>query len=96
MASDGGISLESQPNHSHKQNKAQLAKLSGKQFDRAYMTAMLREHAKELKELTQHSLLETNEEVRKWAAGAVPVVKEHMTQATAIASSLGIPTAATK
>lgn len=96
LASDGGVGLESQPNQSHKQTRAQLAKLSGKEFDRAYIMAMLHEHTKELRELTQHSLVETHEEVRKWAAGAVPVVKEHLTQATTIASSLGISTAAFK
>lgn len=94
MASDGGVRLESQPNQSHTQTKAQLAKLSGKAFDHAYLTAMLREHAKELKDLTQHSLVETKEEVRSGRRGAVPVVKEDLTQATTIASSLGISTAA--
>ncbi len=54
------------------------------------MTAMLREHAKEMKELEQQSLVEKNPEVRQWAAGAVPVVKEHLTKANIIASSLGI------
>lgn len=90
LASKGGIQLQSQPVGSHKDIKDQLSKLSGKDFDRTYITAMLREHAKEMKELEQHALMEKNPEVRQWAAGAVPVVKEHLTKATTIASSLGI------
>jgi putative membrane protein len=90
LASKGSIQLPTQPGGSHKDIKDQLSKLSGKEFDRAYMTAMLHEHAKEMKELEKQSLIETNQEVRQWAAGAVPVVKEHLTKANAIASSLGI------
>ena len=90
LASKGGIQLPNQPGRSHKDIKDQLSKLSGKEFDRTYMTAMLREHAKEMKELEQQSLMEKNPDVRQWAAGAVPVVKEHLTKANTIASSLGI------
>ena len=90
LALKGGIQLPSQSVGSHKDIKEQLSKLSGKEFDRTYITAMLREHAKEMKELEQHALVEKNPEVRQWAAGAVPVVKEHFTKAITIASSLGI------
>lgn len=90
LGSKVGIQLSTQPGGAHKGMKDQLLKLSGKEFDRAYITAMLREHEKEMKELEQHSLVEKNQEVRQWAAGAVPVVKEHLTKANTIASSLGI------
>jgi putative membrane protein len=90
LASKSGVQLPSRPGGLHKDIKDQLSKLSGKEFDRAYITAMLREHTKEMKELEQQSLLEKNPEVRQWAAGAVPVVKEHLTKANTIASSLGI------
>ena len=92
LASKGGIQLPGHRGESHNDIKDQLSKLSGKEFDRAYMTAMLREHGKEMKELEQQALMETNQEVRQWAAGAVSVVKEHLTKATTIASSLGIAT----
>jgi len=90
LASKGGIPLPSQLGGSHKELAKQLSKLSGKEFDRAYITAMLREHGNEMKALEQHALVEKNLEVRQWAAGAVPVVKEHLTMANTIASSLGI------
>jgi putative membrane protein len=89
LASKGGIPLSRQSGGSHKGIKDQLSKLSGKEFDRAYITAMLREHKKEMKELEQHALMEKNQEVRQWAAGAVSLVKEHLTKINAIASSLG-------
>ena len=91
LASKGGLTLISMPDASHRQIQTQLEKLSGKEFDRAYVTTMLREHAKEKKVLEQHALVEKNQEVRQWAAGAVPVVEEHLIKAKTIASSLGIP-----
>ena len=90
LASKGGLTLISLPDTSHRQIQTQLEKLSGKEFDRAYITTMLREHEKEKKALEQHPLVEKNQDVRQWAAGAVPVVEEHLTKAKTIASSLGI------
>ena len=90
LAAKGGLKLSGPPDSSHTQIKQQLAKLSGKEFDRAYITTMLREHAKEMKNLEQHALVEKNPDIKQWASGSVPVVQEHLTQATAIASSLGI------
>ncbi|MGZ8374612.1 MAG: DUF4142 domain-containing protein [Nitrospira sp.] len=95
LAAKGGLQLPGQANAAHTQiKKNQLAKLSGKDFDRAYITTMLHEHGKEKKLLEQQALVETNQSVRQWASGAVSVVQEHMTIATTIASSLGIPTGA--
>ena len=91
LASKRGLSLISLPTGTHTQLKTQLEKLSGKDFDRAYITTMLREHTKEKTILQQHALVEQNLEVRQWAAGAVPLVEEHLTKAKTIASSLGIP-----
>jgi putative membrane protein len=91
LASAEGVRLASRPNESDQKLKAQLEKLSGKDFDHAYMTAMLREHAQELRELEEHAIVEKNHKIREWAAGAVPLVKEHLGKAATIASSLGIP-----
>lgn len=91
LASKGGLELHFQPSEPQKQLKAQLSQLSGKEFDHAYITTMLQEHAHELKELGKQSLIEKNpEDVRQWAASALPVVKEHLAKAKTIASSLGI------
>ena len=91
LASKEGLQLHPQLSESQRQLKARLSQLSGKEFDRAYITTMLLDHAQELKELGKQSLIEKNpEEVRQWAAGALPVVEEHFAKAKTIASSLGI------
>lgn len=88
LASKEGIQVPAQPSEQQKQVKAQLSKLSGKEFDRLYITTMLGEHAKSVKDFEQQSLMGQNKEVRQWAAGAVPVLKEHLQKVQTIASSL--------
>ena len=92
LAGKGGLELSPQLNESHTQLEGQLATLSGKEFDRAYITTMLREHAKEMDTLEEHALVEKNQEIQQWSAGMVPLVKEHLATAHAIASALGIST----
>src|SRR5690349_20242029 len=60
LASSEGVRLGSRTSESHQKMKAKLEKLSGKDFDYAYMTAMLNEHAQELRELQEHALAEQN------------------------------------
>jgi putative membrane protein len=91
LASKEGLQLHARPSKPQQERKAQLSQLSGKAFDQAYITTMLEEHARDLKELGKQSLIERNpEEVRQWAASALPVVKEHLARAKTIASSLGL------
>ncbi len=88
------IELHAHPLEQHKHLITNLSQLSGKEFDRAYMTSMLRAHAQYVKDFGQHSLMEENMEVRQWAASALPVLKEHLAHAKTIASSIGIEAAA--
>jgi putative membrane protein len=90
LASKEGIRLQVQPSDQQQQQKAQLSKLSGKEFDRAYIMFMLRDHTKNMKHFGQHALVEPNPEVRQWTASALPVIKEHLEKVKTIASALGI------
>src|SRR5205085_9549271 len=90
LASKQGIPLQVQPSDQHQQQKAQLSQLSGKEFDRAYVAFMLRDHTKNMMHFGQHALVEPNQEVRHWTAGALPVIKEHLENVKTLASALGI------
>lgn len=90
LATKEGMPLRVQSSQQHAQQKAELSKLSGKEFDRAYIAFMLRAHTKNMMHFGQHALVERNIEVRQWTAGAVPVIKEHLEKLKAIAASLGM------
>ncbi|UVT14602.1 MAG: DUF4142 domain-containing protein [Nitrospira sp.] len=91
LASKGGLQLVNDPSDPLTAMKAELEAASGKGFDRAYITLVLREHAKEMKELEKRADQEKNQEVRQWVTDAVPVVKDHLAEAKTLASSLGVP-----
>lgn len=91
LAHKGGLELPSPSNGLHTKITNQLAKLSGEDFDHAYITTILREHVQEIEELEQQVDVEKNQEIQQWAAGAVTVVEEHLAKAKTIALSLGIP-----
>jgi putative membrane protein len=90
LATKTRMALGTEPSEQHQQQKAQLSKLSGKEFDRAYIMFMLRDHTKNMKHFGQHALVEPNPEVRQWTASALPVIKEHLEKVKTIGSSLGI------
>lgn len=84
------MSLRIEPSEQHQQQKAHLSQLSGKEFDRAYITLMFRDHMKNMKHFEQHALVEPNQEIRQWTASALPVIKQHLEKVKTIAAALGI------
>src|SRR5207237_4403162 len=48
LASSKGVDLPSEPSAKNKATKDRLSKLSGEQFDKAYMTDMLQDHKKDI------------------------------------------------
>ena len=70
--------------------KAQLSGLIGTEFDQAYITTMLRDHAEILQEFEQAALTEQENEVRQWAASSLTQLRDHLERAKALASSMGI------
>ena len=90
LATKEGVSLRMQSNEQQQRQKAQLSQLSGKEFDRAYIMFMLRDHTKNMKHFGQHALVEPNQEVRQWTASALPVIKEHLEKIKTIAAALGM------
>jgi putative membrane protein len=90
LVSKQGLSLHIPPSEQHQHEMTQLSKLSGKEFDRAYVGAMLRNHASDIKEFEDHSMMERDQQVRQWAASTLPVLKEHRDKVKTIASSLGV------
>lgn len=90
LASKGRFQLVNRLSESYTAINAELTRIAGKEFDRTYITFILREHAMEMKELEHVAREEKNPAIRQWAADALPMVKDHLAQAETIASSLGL------
>jgi putative membrane protein len=65
-----------------------LEGLKGAEFDRAYMNQMVSDHEKTVQLFEQQSISGKDPEVKAWAAKKLPIVREHLTQATSIRDRL--------
>lgn len=89
LASKEGVQLPVHMSDKQKQKEQELSKLSGKEFDRAYMQYMLKDHKKEVNEFEQNAQQLQDQDVKQWASSTLPVLKQHLEKAQTIASSLG-------
>ena len=94
LASREGVALPTELTNNHKDKQEQFARLSGRDFDRAYLGYMLHDHRRDVKEFERHIKAIKNPQVQQWAEGTLPLLKQHLRQAQQIASSIGIDTAA--
>jgi putative membrane protein len=90
LASKGGIHIAPQLTDPQKQAQRALAGLSGEAFDLAYMTYMLRDHVKDVNALEKSAQTLVDSEVKSWAASILPVLKDHLERAKAVASAIGM------
>ena len=61
--------------------KDKLSKLSGADFDREFMSLMIKDHTKEVKEFEEASNKSKDTDVKDWAAKTLPTLREHLQMA---------------
>lgn len=67
-----------------------LSKLSGKDFDRAYVQYMMRDHHKDMTEFDRQSKNGRDQELKDFASRTLPTIQDHYNQAQQIAQQEGI------
>jgi putative membrane protein len=80
------VDLPPEPSAKHKATKARLEKLSGEQFDKAYMADMLQDHKKDVAAFQLESKSAQDPDVKSFAASTLPTLQEHLKQAESLAS----------
>ena len=65
-----------------------LSKLSGEQFDRAYMQLMVRDHRKDVGDFRKQSTSAKDADVKSFASQTLPTLEEHLKLAEQTQSSL--------
>lgn len=66
----------------------EMSKLSGHEFDRAYMNFTLQNHETTLEEFQHHLNTMRYPDLREWFTSTLPALKEHRDQARLVKSSL--------
>ena len=81
VAGNKGISLPVQMDSSAKKEYDKLSKLSGAQFDRAYIGAMVSDHKKDASEFRSESRSGSDKDIKSFAASTLPTIEQHLQMA---------------
>ncbi len=74
-----------------KQTKEKLSKLSGENFDREYVKAMVQAHQKDVAGFEAVSKNATDADVKAFAAATLPTLQHHLEMIRALAQSMNPP-----
>jgi putative membrane protein len=88
LASKHNITMEGKDHGDHADVQERLAKLSGAEFDREYMKAMVDDHQDAVNEVERKAENADNPEVRQWASKTLPTLRQHLEQARQIQEKL--------
>jgi len=89
IAGEEHVTLPQRLNAKDSATKADLEKLSGDEFDRAYMRDMLKDHKQDVAEFQKESKSAQDAAVKSFAEQTLPTLKDHLKEAQKIASSQG-------
>lgn len=85
LASSKGIQVPDKLSAKDQMMKDRLSKLSGEQFDRAYMSDMVKDHTQDVADFKLESSSGTDPDVKNFAATTLPTLQDHLRQAKEIA-----------
>lgn len=86
LASQKNVDLPQDLSAKDKATKATLEKLSGEEFDQAYMKDMVKDHKKDVSDFRRESKSAQDPDVRTFATKILPTLEDHLKQAESIAS----------
>lgn len=78
LAAAKQITLPTSIDAKHQAMHDKFAKLSGAEFDRAYVKDMLADHKKDVDAFTHESMSGNDSDVKAWAAKTLPTLREHL------------------
>ncbi len=77
LAASGKVSVPDALDSKHQSRAEKLAKLSGTEFDKAYIKDQLKYHQQNVKEFQEEAQYGSVAEVKNFAAKALPTVQQH-------------------
>ncbi len=92
LASQKNITLPTSLSAKDEATYRSLSSKSGSDFDKSYITDMLKDHREDIAEFQQQSNSGTDPDLKAWAAKTLPTLQEHLRMAESCAKQLGIST----
>jgi putative membrane protein len=88
LAQTKGVQTPTALDAEHQALRDRLMALQGPDFDRAYMQEMVRDHTQDVAEFEKASQTASDPDVKAWAAGKLPILREHLALARDVNSQL--------
>lgn len=92
VAQAQGVELPTQPDAKAQMTKKELADLSGDQFDKAYMSDMLKDHKQDIAEFRHEEHSGSNPQAKEFAQKTLPILESHLREAEKVAPQTGVAT----
>lgn len=86
LATNKGLALPTELSSEQKKSGDDLPKLSGKDFDRAYIAAMVADHEKDVAEFEKAMQEVKDPDVQNWVSKTLPTLQEHLRMAKGLAA----------
>ncbi len=90
LASKKGIDIPTNLTGEHKSSHDKLAAKTGADFDKAYMSMMLKDHNMDVREFERQANSGSDPDIKAFAANHLPTLRDHLKMAQDIAKQLGI------
>ncbi len=81
VASEKGVTLPDQADAQDNAEKARLEKMSGAQFDKAYMNYMVADHKKDVADFKKEAAHANDPDLKNFAQTTLPTLESHLQQA---------------
>jgi putative membrane protein len=88
IASDKGVQLSNELDKKHKGNVDKLTKLSGADFDKQYINAMVSDHKEDIKKFQREADKGKDADLKQFASQTLPTLKEHLQLAESTAQQV--------
>jgi len=89
VASEKGITWPSSIDAKDQVLYDRLSKLSGTEFDRVYINAMVRDHTQDVSEFRHESQAAKDQAVRSFASDTLPTLEDHLKEAKQVQQQVG-------
>ena len=89
VAKGENITLPTDLDRKHKATYDKLSKLSGADFDRAYVKDMVKDHEEDVKEFQKEANKGKNDKIKGFASETLPVLQSHLDKIKTIQGKLG-------
>jgi putative membrane protein len=89
IAGQKGIQLPTELNSEQKSEMEKLSKMSGAEFDKEYMSAMLKDHGTDVKDFDTQAKEGNDPEIKAFAGKTLPTLQQHLQMAQQAAQKVG-------